>query len=234
MSQQGRSPEGDIARPALKTPRAAAVAGIIFALLYGSSILLIRLSVPADISADSVWLEQYLTAVTVSLTLMPFAGIAFLWFMAVVRDRLGQLEDQFFSTVFFGSGILLISMLFVSAALAGGLISVYSRNPELLQNTGIYAVNRAAVYQIINIYGIKMAGVFMMSLGTIWLRTQIMPRWIVMATYGLALVLIIVIAFNIWITLLFPTWVFLVSVYILFATRHSKTNMPIAQGDIHG
>ena len=125
-------------------------------------------------------------------------------------------------------------MLFVSAALAGGLVSVYSRNSELLQNSGIYAVNRAAVYQITNIYGIKMAGVFMMSLGTIWLRTQIMPRWIVMATYGLALVLIIVIAFNVWITLLFPTWVFLVSVYILLATRNSMTPTPISQGDIHG
>jgi hypothetical protein len=219
-----------ITRPRLKTPRAAAWAGIAFALLYGSAIVLIRISVPENISADGEWLAQHVNTVRIGLTLIPFAGIAFLWFMGVIRDRLGSLEDQFFSTVFFGSGILLIAMIFVSAALAGGLLTAYSADAELLLETGTYAIHRAAIYQITNIYGIKMAGVFMISLATIWLRTQIMPRWIVMATYGLALILIIVIAFNVWITLLFPTWVFLVSVYILLAMRQSKEDMPTVSG----
>ncbi len=223
----------NISRPGLKTPRAAAWAGIAFALLYGSAIVLIRISVPVNIGADGEWLAQHVNTVRIGLTLIPFAGIAFLWFMGVIRDRLGHQEDQFFSTVFFGSGILLIAMFFISAALAGGLLTAYSANTELLLETGTYAVHRAAIYQIINIYGIKMAGVFMLSLGTIWLRTQVMPRWIVMVTYGLALILIIVIAFNVWITLLFPAWVLLVSVYILLTTRQSSTNMPTTQGDIH-
>ncbi|MEZ4580313.1 MAG: hypothetical protein R3A10_01435 [Caldilineaceae bacterium] len=66
-------------------------------------------------------------------------------------------------------------MLFVSGALGGALIDIYTHGPRLLQDSGVYAVNRSAVYQIINIYGIKMAGVFMMSLGTIWLRTECAP-----------------------------------------------------------
>ncbi len=231
MSLHAHASGKGITRAALKTPRAAAWAGIVFALLYGCSILLVRISVPADISASGEWMGRHMGAVRISLTFIPFAGIAFLWFMGVIRDRLGGLEDQFFSTVFFGSGILLIAMIFVSAAMAGGLLTAYSANAELLLETGTYAVNRAAIYQITNIYGIKMAGVFMMSLGTIWLRTQIMPRWIVMATYGLALILIIVIAFNVWITLLFPTWVFVVSVYILLATRHSMPDASTLQGD---
>ena len=53
---------------------------------------------------------------------MPFAGIAFLWFIGVLRDRLGELEDRFFATVFFGSGLLFLAMLFASAAVAGGII----------------------------------------------------------------------------------------------------------------
>jgi hypothetical protein len=39
-----------------------------------------------------------------------------LWFIGVLRDRLGQLEDRFFATVFFGSGLLFLAMLFTSAA----------------------------------------------------------------------------------------------------------------------
>lgn len=211
-----------ITRPALRTPRAAAVAGIIFALFYGSSMLLIRLSIPGDLAAGSEWMTRSLNSVKISLTLMPFAGIAFLWFMGVMRDRLGRSEDQFFSTVFFGSGILLIAMLFVSGALGGGLLSIYSLDPDLLRDD-VYAVNRAAVDQIIHVYGIKMAGVFMISLGTIWMRTQIMPRWLVMITYVLALLLLIIVAFTIWVTLVFPVWVLVVSIYILIAVGQSQT-----------
>jgi hypothetical protein len=53
-----------------------------------------------------------LPTVNFALTLVPFAGIAFLWFMGVVRSHLGRLEDQFFSTVFYGSGLLFLAMLF--------------------------------------------------------------------------------------------------------------------------
>lgn len=46
------------------------------------------------------------------MKLVPFAGIAFLWFIGVLRDRLGQLEDRFFATVLFGSGPLFLGTLF--------------------------------------------------------------------------------------------------------------------------
>jgi len=49
---------------------------------------------------------------------LPFAGIAFLWFIGVLRDRLGELEDRFFATVFLGSGLLFLAMLFASCSSA--------------------------------------------------------------------------------------------------------------------
>jgi hypothetical protein len=110
----------------LKTPRAAAVAGIVFTALFSTSIALIRLSIPADPADAGVWLRERAETVSLALSLVPFAGIAFLWFMGVVRDRLGHLEDQFFSTVFFGSGILFLAMTFASAALAGGTLAAYA------------------------------------------------------------------------------------------------------------
>jgi len=153
-------------RKRLKTPRAAAIAGIVFALLYGVSLILIRYSIPSDHNAGSEWLGNS-RLVGLALNIMPFAGIAFLWFIAVIRDRLGALEDRFFSTVFLGSGLLYIAMIFVSAALAGGLIRVLSNAPDSLTQTGTYTLGRAQIYQTMNVYGIKMAAVFMFSTSTV-------------------------------------------------------------------
>ena len=117
-----------LTRQALRTPRAAAVAGIIFAVLMTISVVLIRLAIPEELSSTNTvaWLQGNSTTLELALTMVPFAGIAFLWFMGVVRDRLGTLEDQFFSTVFFGSGLLFLAMIFASAAIAGGIPVSYT------------------------------------------------------------------------------------------------------------
>ena len=171
----------------LKTPRTAAIAGILFAVLFISSIVLVRLSIPANPADGGIWLQDRAGTVALALSLVPFAAIAFLWFMGVVRDRIGHLEDQFFSTVFFGSGLLFLTMTFASAALAGGTLAAHAVEPSRLIDSGVYPVARAVMYRITNVYAIKMAGVFMSSLGTIWVHTRVMPRWLVFLTYALAL-----------------------------------------------
>ena len=106
------------------------------------------------------------------------AGIAFLRFIAVVRDRLGALEDRFFATVFLGSGLLYLAMTFTSEAMAGGLIRILQRTPEIVTQTGTYALARAQIYVAMNTYGLKMAGIFMFSASTILVRTGVVRRWI--------------------------------------------------------
>jgi hypothetical protein len=202
--------------PRLRTPRSAAVAGILFALLLGTSYVLLRLAVPSDPGADEVWLESNRRTVTFALSLVPFAGIAFLWFIGVVRDRMGDLEDRFFATVFLGSGLLFLAMTFAAAAVGGAMIATYSVQPTQMLDSGLYRFSRDAMYRIANVYAIRMASVFMISLGTIWYRTRSMPRPFVVATYLAALVLMISVSFSLWVVLVFPGWVLLVSVYILF------------------
>lgn len=116
----------------LRTPRAAALSGIIFALLQIVSLVLIQVSVPESPIESGKWLEEYAGRIAFAIGLVPFAGIAFLWFLGVVRDRLGELEDRFFSTVFFGSGLLFTAMTFISAAIAGSILSIYTADPNLL------------------------------------------------------------------------------------------------------
>jgi hypothetical protein len=89
-----------LTRANLTTPKAAAVAGILFSVLVVAAYVLLRTSLPADPAEPGAWLRTSSQMIAISLNLIPFAGVAFLWFIGVLRDRLGPLEDRFFSTVF--------------------------------------------------------------------------------------------------------------------------------------
>jgi hypothetical protein len=175
-------------RSALRTPRAAAVAGIAFSALLISSLALLRVSVPANPAIPGAWLTDSgkRAAVAIGLNLIPFAGIAFLWFIGVLRDRIGAHEDRFFATVFLGSGLLFVGMLFVAAAVAGGLIADMSFSAPPGADTLVLGRNVTSL--LLNVYSMRMAAVFTLTTVTIARRTKIVspaglplpglrPRW---------------------------------------------------------
>ncbi|TQC46033.1 hypothetical protein EEB14_28520 [Rhodococcus sp. WS4] len=204
----------------LRTPRSAAVAGIVFAALFSTSLVLIHTALPADPFDETPWVGSGETRIKTALVLAPFAGIAFLWFIGVIRDRLGDLEDRFFATVFLGSGLLFLAMGFVSMGTAGGVLAI-ARHSGSSADEIVY-FGREIMLQINHVYALRMAAVFMISLGTIWLRTGLMPRWLVVLTYLIALALLVVVSFSIWTTLAFPAWVAVISVYILVTGRRVR------------
>jgi hypothetical protein len=214
--------EGTLTHTRLKAPRAAAIAGIVFSTLLIISMVLIRISVPANPEDAGTWLPHSWKTVSLALNLLPFAGIAFLWFMGVLRDRMGAYEDRFFATVFLGSGLLFLAMLFACAAMAGGLIIVYGATPGQLIGSGIYTFGRTVVYRIMNVYALRMAGVFMITTCTLSIRIGIIPRWMAFLGYALALLLLLSLGYLRWIPLVFPLWVLLISVHILLANLKTK------------
>ena len=200
----------------LKTPKAAAIAGIAFSLLLLLILWLLRTSIPADPLEPGAWLATDTRAITVALNLVPFAGVAFLWFIGVLRDRLGQREDRFFASVFFGSALLFLAMLFAAAAVIGAVMLVASiSEPNELISSATFRFARAVSYIIVNVYAIKMAAVFMISTSTVLIHTGIAPRWIALLGFSLAVILLIGSFFISWSIAVFPSWVFLISVYIL-------------------
>ncbi len=209
-------------RQSLKTPRAAAIAGIIFSVLYGTSMVLINSSLPHEPTAFLAWLEADTTTVTLALNLIPFAGIAFLWFIGVIRDLMSDMEDRLFATVFLGSGLLFLALTFIGAALAAGLLSSYAIESSILIQSGVLTYSRMVLYHVFNIYAIRMAGVFMISLASILLRTGLMHRGWAYLTYVLAFVLLLSIDYSSWVTLIFPGWVLVVSVIVLVRNLHKQ------------
>lgn len=208
-------PETTSTAARLRAPRAAAIAGILFAVLLMTSFWLIRLAVPADPLEAGAWLQTRSNTVALALNLVPFAGIAFLWFIGVLRDRLGEREDRFFATVFLGSGLLFLAMLFMSAAMVGGLIIAYTADSTRLLGSPSFTSARAIAYEIMNIYAIKMAGVFMVVTSTLALRTGFLARWIAFLGFAVALLLLLSSRYIEGILMAFPLWVLLISLYIL-------------------
>ena len=207
---------------ALAPPRGAAVAGVIFSVLMIVCLGLVRYAMPADLAETDPWLVEpgRRRAVGLALDLVPFAGIAFLWFVGVLRNRLGELEDQFFATVFLGSGLLFVASLFGVAAVLRALVETLA--VDRMDSATFYFGHRMSD-ALFNVFAIKMAGVFIISTCTIGLRTAIIPRWVAIIGYACALVLLLVIANWKWITFVFPLWMLLVSTYILLAEFRSRS-----------
>ena len=200
----------------LRTPRAAAAAGIVFSLLFSLALVLLLVSAPPDTATAGAWLtdSSHRATVALALNLVPFAGIAFLWFMGVVRDRIGQREDQFFATVFLGSGLLFVAMSFVGAAVAGGLIATAAARPAVT-GPDTLAISRQITHLVLHVYALRMAAVFTISTATITLRTRVIPRWIGVAGFAVAAVLLVSVGLTPWVDLLFPAWILLLSIDIM-------------------
>jgi len=217
------SEQSTLTRANLKTPKAAAIAGILFSVLLLGVLWLLRISVPDDPREPGAWLKSASHTVALAINLVPFAGIAFLWFIGVLRDRLGASEDKFFATVFFGSGLLFLGMLFAAAAVAGALIISFETAPAQVIESPTFHFARAAAYSMMNVYTIKMAGVFMVTTSTIAIYTGFAPRWIAILGYFLALLLLCGSYYLSWSFVVFPFWVLVMSIYIFFNDAGAKS-----------
>jgi len=211
-----------LTRQALKTPRSAAIAGIIFAVLYGASMVLLNISLSQESAAGLARTVTDPRTVFLALNLIPYAGIAFLWFIGVIRDLLSESEDRLFATVFLGSGLLFLALTFIGAALSAGLLSATATESSVLVQSGVMIFGSMVVYNIFNIYAVRMSGIFMISLATIWFRTGVMHRSWAYLTYVLALVLLLSIDYSFWVTLILPGWVLVISVYILIRNQDNR------------
>lgn len=213
---------------AIRTPRAAALAGIAFSVLFAISVVLTRWAIPAGSVGPSSWVDDSAkrAAVSLGLQLLPFAGIAFLWFIGVLRDRIGQGEDRFFATVFLGSGLLFVAMCFVSGAVAAALVDTAVNERASGQLGSTWSFGRLTALNLATVYAMRMAAVFTISTTTIATRLGMIPRWLGVVGYVTAIVLLFGAGFVPWIELLFPAWVFVLSVHILITAFRREHESP--------
>jgi hypothetical protein len=191
--------------------------------LFVASLLLLR-NQPAPGSTEVEIADWYLrrdsrNLALVGLYLAPFSGIAFLWFIAVLRHRIGEREDRFFGTVFLGSGLLFTAMLFAAAAAGGSVLASVKFQDAPVPGPDAVGLARSLAYAFLYVYAMRAAGVFIIVVSTIGWRTATLPRWLAFAGYAVALVLLLSVSYFRWLVLLFPAWVAAVSIVILAGER---------------
>ena len=217
--QGGQTPESAVRRLERRAPRSAGVAGIAFSVLFVGSLLLLTARPPDGLDSAGLvaWFETVASTRTTigALYLAPFAGIAFLWFLGVVRDRIGDQEDRFFATVFLGSGLLFVAMYWSGVAQLASLVADNRLEgaPPLSAETLERA--RAASFSYMFVLAARAAAVFMFVTSTIIWRSGTFPRWLAVAGYAIGIVMLVSLSFLQYVVLLFPLWVFVVSAYVL-------------------
>lgn len=236
MTASDTAPEASLVDRRLETPRAAGVAGLAFAGLFVASILLLRNHPSAGSTAAEIrdfYLGKHASRVSlVGVYLAPFSGIAFLWFIAAVRNLIGDREDRFFATVFLGSGLLFVAMLFLAAGVGGSLLAAVKFEGEPVPGADTVGAVRSLGFGFLFIYAMRMAAVFMIVVSTIGMRLGIFPRWLVVSGYVAALVLLLNVSYVQALVLVFPAWVAAVSAVILKASwRRMPTDVAAMQSD---
>ena len=207
----------------LRAPWAASIAGLLFAVLFTTALILLRTQSmvtagDADLAAMYATGEDTLVLVG-GLYLAPFSGIMFLWFIAVIRDQLGEHEDRFFATVFFGSGVIFVALMFAATAVASTPTVGVRYLDQAAPTSGTMALLRALSYALLFGFATRAAAVFLIATATIGLRSRVFPRWLGLTGYLLGVVLLLVVAVFDWIILVLPAWVAVASLYILRRER---------------
>jgi hypothetical protein len=203
-------------RRKVRSPRAAAIAGIIYSILMG--IIMISTYSAAKVKPENVtgeWLQDLSATASVDVILIPYVGIAFLWFTGVVRDRLRHHQGSFFATLFLGSGIILVSLWFFWGTIFGAIMVTKDIIAVGSAGSGIYIFGFVLMDEIMGNYALRIAGLYMTAIATLWTRTGLMTYWLTIVTYILALGFLVAAERIREARFIFPIWVLVVSSYIL-------------------
>lgn len=208
-------PDKQLGRKA-RTIEAAALAGVIFVLLdlANQSILASAPDLSDPGLANWYGRVENQDRLLLAVNLASLSTVAFLWFLAVIRRRLGDREDQFFSTVFFGSGlVLIVSKLLATAAAASPAMGMRLLGAESVDAALITAARSLEGTVSLGV-ALRMQAVFVFSTSTVILRTAALPAWLARLGYGFGVIMFVVPFITEPMGIAFPLWILLVSIAI--------------------
>jgi hypothetical protein len=199
--------------------------GLAFAVLFIVAYW-IGTSVPGARSTDEEIREFYTSAgkrrlTLVALYIMPFAGIAFLWFIVALRMWISgsaRRVDVLFSNIQLVSGIVFIAMFFASAsafaAMAASVEYADARvDPVVARQLPLYGST------ILFVFAMRMAAMFIFTTSTIGRNAGILPTWYTWAGYVVGLFLLLSATFSRALVLVFPVWVLTLCLLLIVRAR---------------
>jgi hypothetical protein len=209
-----------------RSVESAAIAGIAYAILAFIALTLLTRQPSLSLSSEEIaaWYEDAAnrTPVVIGLNLAAVSSVAFLWFVAVIRRRVGDKEDRFFGTVFLGSAIVYVGMWLVAAT----LLAAAAVAPELFAGGAVdkasHTLMAGTAGGLLLVAGPRIQAVFVLTTSTLILRSGVMPKWLAYLGYVMGLALFITPLIIQPLGVGFPAWVLVVSVTILFSRKREK------------
>lgn len=217
MTADGTSAPPSSFWASLRTARSAAIGGLVFAVLMTVALYLLRQAFPVDspVVGDAAPSESALSQARMALTILPYAGIAFLWFMAALVHNLSGSDHRLFTTVFIASGTVFVALLFVAGALAAGEIGAISSGFDLSDQ--VRATPGFTINELLTNYAARMAAVFCLSLSAFGRVARLMPTWLTIFGTITGLFLLLIPLGVPYVVYVFPVWVSVVSLYLFVA-----------------
>lgn len=209
----------------LRTARSAAVAGLIFAIAFTATVYLLRSAFPVGAFLESTALPSpdSISRARLGVAVIPYVGIAFLWFTAALNYHFGHADNRLFTTVFTGSGIVFIVIMLMIGAIAGAELSALAQglNPEGTSRV----VPAITINELLGSYAPRMAAVFTLSLSTLGRLRKVLPPWLSIFGTITGLVLLLI-PFGVpYVEYLFPAWAIVLSVYLFIADPGGKARV---------
>jgi len=205
-------------RERLASVEAAAIAGLVCAVGWSVGVRGLLVTPPIDASPQQIT-AFYTDPDTghhalLFLQFIVVATLAFLWFVGVVRGRLGDAEPKLFGTAFLGGAVLLAGVVLIgTAALAAPsvLVEVGGRIPD----PGAVGLSRALAVILLSVVAPRVATLVVFSTATLGRSTGALPAWLVWLSYAIGVVELINVTVAAPTIYLFPAWIALVSIVLL-------------------
>jgi hypothetical protein len=216
------------ARGLQNAARFTAIAGIAYSLLFITSFWLLT-NIPRSGSTDQEIVDYYGSdegnvVTLVALYLMPFSGIAFLWFIVSLRmwvsTRVDRRVNALFSNIQLVSGIVFLALFFcaaaaLSVAAVANDISDSAIDPEIAREFPKFGGS------LLFVFAARMGAMFVFSTTNIGRATTILPTWFVIVGILVGLIMLLSASFNRALILVFPVWVLVLCLIILLHARQA-------------
>jgi hypothetical protein len=219
-------------RQARALGRMSALSGIVFAALFVVAMVLVQRG-PKLRDPDAVYAAFYAgggdALATVGLYVVPFAGIALLWHLSATRAMFRAVPQEFpplQAWLQMAAGVMFLCMMFVGSAAVGAvaLLSTFQVSP--LPAPEVARALAAVGYGLMFIFGVRMAGMYMISTIGMAGAAGLLPRWLAILGYLAAAFLLVSTTYHPVVLLVFPAWVVAVSVVLLLRAGRSTAPEP--------
>lgn len=215
------------ARELYNAARFTAIAGIVYAVLFIASFWLMTdvpgAGSPPQEVADFYQSDASRVVTFVALYLVPFAGIAFLWFVVTLRMwisfRATRPVSVLFSNVQLVSGIVFLGLFFASAA----ALSVNAVGADLGETEvvpGLATEFPQFGSSLFFVFATRMGAMFVFTTTNIGRVSKILPNWFAATGLVVGLLMLLSASFNRALIVVFPAWVLVLCMLILLHARN--------------